>query len=635
MSPPLRVLLVEDDPDDLLLTRKLVEAIPDERVDLAWAPTFRAALDAIGQTEYDVLLVDYGLGEHTGLDFILEARRRHCTTPVVVLTGLGDRALDQQAMRSGATDYLVKGQLDAPMLGRTLRHAAQRHEAGQAAARLAAVVESSSDAIYTVGRDGIVETWNPAAERIYGYGAAEMVGQPVLRLAPPEAAEELGGALRTALAGERVEASETVQLCRDGRRISVSLSLSPVRDAAGGVRFASLIARDMTERKRLEEQYRQAQKLEVVGRLAGGVAHDFNNLLTAIGGTAAVLLDDLPEGSPLRADLLDIRGASERAASLTRQLLAFSRKQVLQPRVLDLNTVVAGTDRMLRRVIGEDVELVTVLSPGAGCVRVDPVQVEQVLSNLALNARDAMLSGGRLLVQTREVAVPEGGSPDWPGVPAGAHVMLAVSDNGTGMDDETRARIFEPFFTTKPQGKGTGLGLATVYGIVQQSGGHVLVHTEPGHGTTFQIFLPRVAAAPEPEPPAAAPPPRGTETVLLVEDEAPVRTLIRRILSRQGYTVLEAADGEEGVRVWREHRARVALVVTDAVMPLMGGREMARRIREVRPELPIVFMSGYSQYERSMREPLDGIEFIPKPFDMDEFARTVRRALDGAAAPAS
>jgi PAS domain S-box-containing protein len=601
-------------------------------VELAWAPTFQDALNAIGQTEYDVLLVDYRLGEHTGLDLIHEARRRHCTTPVVVLTGLGDRALDQQAMRSGAADYLVKGQLDPPLLGRTLRHAAQRHEVGQAAARLAAVVESSSDAIYTVGRDGTVETWNPAAERIYGYGAAEMIGEPVLHLAPPEAVDDLRRALRIVLAGERVEASDTVQLCRDGRRIAVSLSLSPIRDAAGRVGCASLIARDVTERKRLEEQYRQAQKLEVVGRLAGGVAHDFNNLLTAIGGTAAVLLADLPDGSAMRADLLDIRGASERAASLTRQLLAFSRKQVLQPRVLDLNIVVAGTDRMLRRVIGEDVELVTVLSPGAGCVRVDPVQVEQVLSNLALNARDALPSGGRLLVQTQEVMVPDGGSPAWPGVPAGAHVMLAVSDNGTGMDEETRARIFEPFFTTKPQGQGTGLGLATVYGIVQQSGGHVLVHSQPGHGTTFQIFLPRVAGAPDPEPPAdARPAPRGTETVLLVEDEEPVRTLIRRLLSRQGYTVVEAADGEQGLRAWQANRARVGLVVTDTVMPLMGGREMVRRIRELRPELPIVFMSGYSQDEQTLREPDDGTEFIPKPFNVDDFARTVRRALDARA----
>jgi PAS domain S-box-containing protein len=637
MTTALRVLLVEDDPDDHVLTRMLVDAIPDDRVELHWQPTFHGALAAIGHEAYDVLLVDYRLGVRTGLEFIHEARRLHCTTPVVVLTGLGDRDLDQQAMRSGAADYLVKAEMDAPLLGRTLRHAAQRHEAGEAAARLAAIVESSSDAIYAVAPDGTVATWNSAAERIYGYTAAEMAGEPLFRLVPPEGEAELRASLARVLHGERVEGSETVQLCRDGRRIAVSLSLSPIRDAAGRVGFASLIARDVTERKRLEEQYRQAQKLEVVGRLAGGVAHDFNNLLTAIRGTADVLLADLDEANPMRPDLLEIRRASEGAASLTRQLLAFSRQQVVQPRVVDVNAAVAETDRMLRRVIGEDVELVTVLSPEAGCVRVDPVQIEQVLTNLALNARDAMPHGGRLLVQTQAVQVEEGGSPGWPGVPPGHHVMLAVSDNGTGMDAGTRERVFEPFFTTKPQGRGTGLGLATVYGIVQQSGGHVLVHSEPDEGTTFQVFLPREAGAAE----AAAagvepgPPARGSETVLLVEDEASVRLLIRRILVRQGYTVLEAGDGEEGLRVWEGNRGGVALVVTDTVMPLMGGREMARRIHEVQPGVPIILMSGYSQDERAMREPgHDGTEFISKPFDVNEFGRTVRRVLDGSGAAA-
>ncbi len=639
MTTTLRVLLVEDDPDDHVLTRMLVDAIPDDRVELHWQPTFHGALAAIGREEYDVLLVDYRLGPRTGLDFILEARRLHCTTPVVVLTGLGDRDLDQQAMRSGAADYLVKAEMDAPLLGRTLRHAAQRHKAGAAAARLAAIVETSSDAIYAVAPDGRVETWNSAAERIYGYTASEMAGEPLFRLVPPEGEAELRAWLARVLDGERVEGSETVQLCRDGRRISVSLSLSPIRDAAGRVGFASLIARDVTERKRLEEQYRQAQKLEVVGRLAGGVAHDFNNLLTAIRGTADVLLADLAEADPMRPDLLEIRRASERAASLTRQLLAFSRQQVVQPRVVDVNAAVAETDRMLRRVIGKDVELVTLLSPEAGCVQVDPVQIEQVLTNLALNARDAMPDGGRLLVQTHAVHVEEGGSPGWPGVPPGHHVMLAVSDNGTGMDAQTRERVFEPFFTTKPQGRGTGLGLATVYGIVQQSGGHVLVHSELDEGTTFQVFLPRVEAAPaEPERPGAAPgpPARGSETVLLVEDEASVRLLIRRILVRQGYTVLEAGDGEEGLRVWGENRGAVALVVTDTVMPLMGGREMARRIHEVQPGLPVILMSGYSQDEQSMREPgEDGTAFIAKPFDVNEFGRTVRRVLDGSAVEAA
>ncbi len=630
MSPTtLRVLLVEDDPDDHLLTRKLVEAVPDERVELAWEPTFDGALAALARDEFDVLLVDYQLDGRTGLELIQEARRHHCTTPVVVLTGVGDRALDQAAMRSGASDYLVKGQIDPRLLGRTLRRAAERHAAGQAEARLAAVVEQSSDAICTLAPDGTVVSWNPAAARTYGYAAAEMVGEPVFRLATPEHDAALRALLEAVLRGGRVEAAETVQLRRDGVRITVSLSLAPVLDAGGRVRYASMIARDVTERKRLEEEFRQAQKLEVVGRLAGGVAHDFNNLLTAIRGTAELLLADMGEEHPMRADLQVITQASERAAALTRQLLAFSRQQAAQPRVVDLNGVVAGADRILRRLVGAGVELVTVLSPGTGSVRVDPLQVEQVLTNLALNARDAMPDGGRLLVQTSEVAVPAGGSPLWPGVPAGTHAMLAVSDNGTGMDEATRSRIFEPFFTTKPAGKGTGLGLATVYGIVRQSGGHVLVHTGEGEGTTFQIFVPRASgdAAVAP-PPAPEPAPAPSATVLLVDDEAPVRTLVRRVLAREGYTVLEAGDGEEGLRLWREHADGVALVVTDMVMPLMGGREMVRRMHEARPGLPVVFMSGYSQEAHPSREAVRApVELIPKPFDVRDLVRVVRLVL--------
>ncbi|HLQ59905.1 MAG TPA: ATP-binding protein, partial [Gemmatimonadales bacterium] len=391
--------------------------------------------------------------------------------------------------------------------------------------------------------------------------------------------------------------------------------------------------RDVTEQRHLEEQFRQSQKMEAVGQLAGGIAHDFNNLLTAILGNTQLLLRDLPPGDAKRGDVEEIRKASERAASLTRQLLAYSRRQMLQPKVLDLNVVVAEMDKMLRRLIGEHIALVAALQSDLGHVRADPNQIEQVIVNLAVNARDAMPDGGKLTIETANVDLDETFAQAHLGSVPGAYAMLAVTDTGHGMDVNVRAHLFEPFFTTKEVGKGTGLGLATVYGIVKQSGGYISVYSERGRGSTFKIYLPRIAT---PSATPAAPPrvgaARGSETVLVVEDELAVLTLSRRALEAQGYVVLAASDAAAALRVVERHGGTIHLLLTDVVMPGMSGRDLADRLTAQRPGIRVLYMSGYPGDAVVQHGTLpSGSAFLQKPFSPDGLARKVRDVLDATA----
>jgi len=392
-------------------------------------------------------------------------------------------------------------------------------------------------------------------------------------------------------------------------------------------------ARDVTERRVLERQFLQVQKMEAVGRLAGGVAHDFNNLLTAILGYADLLLDGLPTLSPLRPDLEEIRKAANRAGALTRQLLAFSRKQVLEMRVLDLNELVADMDKMLRRLLGEDIDVLTKLDPALGAVRADAGQLEQVIVNLAVNARDAMPDGGRLTIETRNTELDDSYVREHVPVQPGRYVMLAVSDTGTGMSAETMSHVFEPFFTTKEPGKGTGLGLATVYGIVKQSGGYVWCYSERGEGggTTFKVYLPRVDA-PVDQLPARVPLPRtpGSETILLVEDEASLRALTRRLLERHGYMVLEAGSADAALALAREHVGPIHLLLADVVLPGASGPTLADELLSRCADLKVLFMSGYTEdaiVHRGVLAP--NTAFINKPFSAEGLAAKVREVLDG------
>jgi two-component system cell cycle sensor histidine kinase/response regulator CckA len=491
--------------------------------------------------------------------------------------------------------------------------------------------------IYMLDPLGNVTSWNTGAEHIKGYTAKEIVGKP-FSLFYPDADVKDGrpqAHLATAARTGRCE-DEGWRVRKDGSAFWASGVLTPIHNASGVLIGFAKIAHDLTERRHLQDQLHQSQKLEAVGSLAGGVAHDFNNLLSVILSYSEILAEELPADAPLREYVEDIRGAGLRAVDLTKQLLAFSRQQVLQPRIVDLAKIVEGMEKMLRRLIGEDIELIAVYPQTMGKILVDPGQMEQVIMNLAVNARDAMPQGGQLTIEMTEVVIDEDFASEHVGAKPGRHVMLAVSDNGIGMTKATQARLFEPFFTTKEAGKGTGLGLATVFGIVRQSGGTIWVYSELGNGTVFKVYLPLSEAA---ELGAAAALPldsrslRGTETILLVDDDERVRGLARTILRKYGYNVLEAQGGGDALLLCEQHPATIHLLLTDVVMPRMSGRQLAERLLVVRPDMKVLYMSGYTD-DAVVRHGIlyATIAFIQKPITPTALAHKVRETLGPPAA---
>lgn len=524
-----------------------------------------------------------------------------------------------------------------PVIEGTLIDITERKQAEDALRRseerFRTLVEKSSDAISLVDGSGKVLYSSHAISPIFGYSLEERMGKSVFEFIHPEESAQVLHTFKKLLAQPYGSASiELRYRHKDGSwRWIEALGTNLLEDPS--VQAVAINYRDITERRQLMEQLFLAQKMEAVGRLAGGVAHDFNNLLTAILGYSDMVLEKLPRGSVLSRYTSEIKRAGERAASLTRQLLAFSRLQVMSPRVLDLNVVIEEMSRMLRRVIGEDVTLTT--SPGAGLerVKVDPSQVEQVILNLAVNARDAMPEGGELRIRTSNARFAEDFIAEGVRVQAGSYVALEVTDTGCGMDSETSARVFEPFFTTKEKGKGTGLGLSTVYGIVKQSGGYIWVSSEPQKGTTFKIYLPGVEEAAAPAKAADAPVQidRGSETILLVEDETNVRELLCGMLRSKGYEVLEAARGEEALALGKNHSQPIHLIVTDMVMPQMNGRELARRLCALHPESNVLYMTGYAGNKIGAIDVLENdVAFIHKPFSAEALSQKVRSILDPA-----
>jgi PAS domain S-box-containing protein len=637
-----RVLIAED---ESLIAEELQDRL--NRMGLTVAAVVASGEDAIARAREllpDLVLMDIRLKGH--LDGIEAAAclREQFNIPVIYLTAHSDDATINRAKRTGPVGYLLKPFAERE-LSVTIELALHRHAAEvrlrESEERYATTLTSIGDAVIATDADGRVTFMNPVAEALTRYRREDAIGQPLESIfqvvdsvtravAASPIAKVLHDAAITTLA------DRSVLIARDGAEIPIADTAAPIKDVHGGVRGAVLVFRDIRERRQIEEalrkaeeHLRQVQKMEAIGRLAGGVAHDLNNLMTIVISCGDLLLNRLPPDCPNRALVKDMKGAGDRAATLARQLLAFGRRQLLVPAVINLNDIVSGLEQMIRRVIGEDIAVVSRLRPDLGRIRIDPNQMEQVIVNLAVNARDAMPEGGTLTLETRDVVLDERYAQEAPEVKPGQYVMLSVTDTGVGMDADTRSHIFEPFFTTKGTGEGTGLGLATVYGIVKQSGGYIYVDSEPGHGATFKIYLPEVAdpaslRAPA-EPLALV---HGAETVLVVEDDEGVRELVRDILQLVGYTVLQAADGAEALRLYEQDPLRIDLLLTDAVMPHISGRVLAERLNESRPEMKVLFMSGYT-HDHILRLGVQGakVAFLQKPFCPDALTRKVREVL--------
>ncbi len=524
----------------------------------------------------------------------------------------------------------------APIVRGMARDVTEQKRAEQALkaseAELRALFAAMSDLIFVLDAEGRYQRIAPTDPTYLYKASTDLLGKTLHEVFPKAQADFFLVHIRRALdEGQMHRVEYSLQI--DGAEVWFDGSVSPMSDDS-----VVWVARDITERKRAEEalrkseeQLRQSQKLEAIGQLAGGVAHDFNNLLTIINGYSELLLKRLPVDDPTRRLLSEINAAGERSAALTRQLLAFSRRQVIVLQPLNLNSVIIDLEKMLHRIIGEDVQLVTSLDAGLGTVQSDPGQIEQVIMNLAVNARDAMPQGGRLTIETANVELDETYTLAHTEFSPGSYILLAVSDTGSGITEEVKQHIFEPFFTTKGINKGTGLGLAVVHGVVKQSGGHIKVHSELGIGTTFKVYLPRVELTPEPgkSEVSSQPTPLGTETILLVEDAPAVRTLIRHILTDQGYTILEAADGIEGLRVAEEYKDPIHLLVTDVVMPGMGGRQMAEQFQPLHPEAKVLYLSGYMD-DAVVRHGIlqEEVQFLHKPFKPSALIFKIRLILD-------
>ncbi|HEX2658143.1 MAG TPA: response regulator [Polyangia bacterium] len=646
MKDPLRLLMVEDDASDAELVRFELEK---GGFDLDWrcVATEPAMLEALSRP-WDVIISDFTMPRFSGIKAFDLYRRLGDDVPFIFVSGdLGEeRAVE--AMRAGARDYFVKGNLARlpEAVRRELHEAKNRREQRQAAEqqrreqrRLALAIEASNAGVFELDLDpeGPVE-YSGAWRAILGFPIAELPTRSkdlhawlVERLHPEDEATVIGAV--DAFCAEPIDRLRINLrlLHKDGRwaDVTVCARAMDAGDHGRAVHLGGVIL-DRSSGKLLEAQLRQAQKMEALGQLAGGVAHDFNNLLTAILSFSTFAQEAMRPGSPECQDIQEVLHAAERAKSLTNQLLAFSRKKAIAPRILNPNEVVEAAERILGRLLGEDVDLLVQKAPNLGNVKIDPDAFEQVLLNLAVNARDAMPDGGKLTIETSNVFIDRvPGAPGEPEVASGHYVVAAVSDTGAGMDAATQMRIFEPFFTTKGPGKGTGLGLSTCYGIVKQADGFISVYSEVGKGTTFRVHLPLVA---HPGPVATAREPRvalgGNETILVAEDDEQVRQLVVRSLTNFGYTVIQAGNGQEALMRLSEP-VHVDLLLTDVVMPVMDGKQLVEQMKVLRPSLPAVFMSGYPRGAITHRGVIEsGTEIIQKPFTPDVLARRVREMLD-------
>ena len=607
--PAYRLLLVEDNRGDRDLMREQLAEILDFNLTIDDAGTLKAALEMVGEQHYDSLIIDLNLPDSFGLDTLKAIRRASPDTPIVVLSGEGRRSLHADVLRAGAQDFLSKNATGTELMARAMLYSLERHRSEALRRHVEQSLTESHDGVVVTDEHGVVLFVNQAALTLLGRSADEFIG------------EEFGFSIHDNQALE-------VEIVHAKERRTAELRVVPYTWNYRPAFLATL--RDVTERTRLAEQLRHAQKLEAVGQLAGGVAHDFNNILTVILASAEIVLEEIAESHPSRRSIIDIQQAGRRAAALTRQLLTFARRHIHAPKVLDLNESVTSIHKMLERLIGEHVQIMLNLDPSPPHVLVDPDQMSQVLTNLVVNARDAMPRGGTISIRTSSTMLDDAAGVFW-GLTAGRYVVLSVRDTGEGMSREVRDRAFEPFYTTKKEGRGTGLGLSMVHGIVTQSGGQIKIDSEPDVGTTFTILLP-VAVGPlerTRQAKTSLDALAGTERILLVEDEASVRTVANDILTKSGYNVTSVDSSQAALDLWLKRTDSFDLVLTDVVMPGMTGWALGEQIHAHAPAQKIIYMSGYSHEVLAQHgAATSSFTLLQKPFTKLDLLRTVRYILD-------
>ena len=607
----------------------------DVEVHLEHAASAEDVLNQFEKGSYDLLLCSSQSTDDAAFQLLRQVRQHNPHAPVIFLSDQVNKDVIEGAIEAGVSRPGVRSRSPEPCAAPAgvrfpdVGFADQHQKSEETLRKLWRSVEQSTDAVIIMDRSGVMEYVNPAFEALTGYTRQEAIGQTLGILKSEQQAGELYEEMWNTVLSGNVFRGIVMNRKKNGETLIFEKALTPLRDGKGEITHFISTGRDITERRKLESDLRQAQKMDAIGRLAGGVAHDFNNLLLVISAYAELMLDSLADEDPLRRNVGEIITASRRAADLTRQLLAFGRKQMQSLQVLDLNTAVGEITAMLPRLIGEDVEMVFVRGHNLGKVKADPVQIEQVVMNLAANARDAMPDGGMLTIETATVRVDETYVQRHSIVPPGDYVLLTVTDSGHGIAPEHLPHIFEPFYTTKEEGKGTGLGLATVYGIVKQNGGFVWVYSELGLGTTFKIYLPQVQSpSSEVRIAKVENSPRGCETLLLVEDEASVRQASLHFLIRSGYTVLEATDAADALRASRQHSGPIHLMITDVIMPKMSGPKLAEQLAEERPDMKVLFVSGYAENTVLPQGKIDHSRFLQKPFSLKTLARKIREVLE-------